>query len=252
MMSLALKFSFVAAAAAIKVHVNSTMSHLLDSEKAPCACVANNKAWQKTSRTTPKCIFIDLGAADGNTFDEFIADGFGPVRNCPSGGQWEAFLVEANPIFSQKLGAIQRNLKDQVHSLAETAAFSCTGTTSFFIDTDKKHNYWGSSMFASAPDAARSGHKKVTVPTINVAQLIAENTIPEDYVILKVDIESAEYRVIPCLAEFNDARLVDQILLEEHSWFPSVTAEDKAVMAASKKKLKNIGISMPRYFSPTF
>ena len=36
------------------------------------AQVANNPSWKKTARTEPKCIFIDLGAADGNTFAKFL------------------------------------------------------------------------------------------------------------------------------------------------------------------------------------
>ena len=34
--------------------------------------MANNPNWKKTERTEPKCIFIDLGAADGNTFSKFL------------------------------------------------------------------------------------------------------------------------------------------------------------------------------------
>ena len=40
-------------------------------------------------------MFIDLGAADGNTFDSFLSNGYGPVKNCPHGGDWQAILVEA-------------------------------------------------------------------------------------------------------------------------------------------------------------
>ena len=34
--------------------------------------MANNPNWKKTQRSEPKCIFIDLGAADGNTFAKFL------------------------------------------------------------------------------------------------------------------------------------------------------------------------------------
>ena len=47
------------------------------------------------ARTEPRCVFIDLGAADGNTFDSFLANGYGPVKNCPRHGEWQAILVEA-------------------------------------------------------------------------------------------------------------------------------------------------------------
>ncbi|CAE7661720.1 unnamed protein product [Symbiodinium pilosum] len=215
-----------------------------------CQCVANNPNWKKTERTEPKCIFIDLGAADGNTFSKFLEDDYGSVKGCPS-GKWEAFLLEANPQFTKELNALQENFPGQVHSLAEHAAFSCEGTTSFFIDKDATHNHWGSSMMSDAPDAVKSGDVKVTVPMINVVQLIAENVRPDDWVMLKVDIEGAEYNLIPCLAEFADAGLVDRMYLEEHWWFPSITEAAKSALAKGKQQLQQKHVDIPAYYSHT-
>ena len=46
---------------------------------------------------------------------------------------------------------------------------------------------------------------------------------------LKVDIEGAEYNLIPCLAQFTDAGMVDRMYLEEHWWFPSITAARRGI-----------------------
>ena len=135
--------------------------------KPGCSCEANSPSWKRTARTQPKCVFIDLGAADGNTFDSFLADDYGPVGNCPHGGDWEAILVEANPLFSKKLKALEANLPGKVHSLAATAAYSCETETTFSIDADPTHNYWASSL------DEKVGEKEVTVPTINVNKLAA-------------------------------------------------------------------------------
>eukprot|EP00931_Biecheleriopsis_adriatica_P101935 TRINITY_DN76983_c0_g1_i1.p1 TRINITY_DN76983_c0_g1~~TRINITY_DN76983_c0_g1_i1.p1 ORF type:complete len:250 (-),score=60.12 TRINITY_DN76983_c0_g1_i1:30-779(-) len=210
-----------------------------------CTCEANNAAWTPTSRTTPKCIFIDLGAADGNTFAEFLEDDFGPVKNCPHGGDWEAFLVEANPMFTRKLNALEHNLAGKLHAFPQTAAFSCETTTSFFIDADPTHNFWASSL----TNLVTVGQQKVTVPTINVNKFIAENILPDDYVLLKVDIEGAEYDVIPCLADFEKASLVDSLYLEEHWWFQGRTAEQNATLLAAKEKLRAKNVAIPLYFS---
>ena len=35
--------------------------------------------------------------------------------------------------------------------------------------------------------------------------------------------QGAEYEVMPCLAELKDAEMIDQIFLEEHTWFPDRT-----------------------------
>lgn len=237
----------------VATKVGNGTAHVLSQQVAapPCQCMANDVAWKATTRTEPKCIFIDLGAADGNTFRQFMNNDYGPVSSCPS-GQWEAYLVEANPHFDVPLQQLAQQYPNQVHVLKSTAAFSCVGQTSFFIDTDPTHNHWGSSMSEAAPDAVRSGKQKVTVPTVNVIQLIAQSVIPADWVMLKVDIEGAEYEVIPCLASFTHANLVDRMYLEEHTWFNSGSLNGPVQMAAAKKKLMAAGVDIPAYFTQTF
>jgi FkbM family methyltransferase len=230
---------------------NNSLSFHAAWNQAPCQCVANDPTWTKTTRTTPKCIFIDLGAADGNTFHDFIMNKYGPVANCPSYGEWEAFLVEANPHFDQPLKLLEQTYPGQVHALTSTAAFTCQGTTSFFIDQDPTHNHWGSSMSASAPDA-KAGQVKVTVPTTNVIQLIAQNVMPQDWVMLKVDVEGAEYDLVPCLAQFQEAGLIDRMYLEEHWWFKVDSATTPAQMAYAKAKLQSMNVDIPQYYSPSF
>lgn len=233
--------------------VSVAAPHVLTQNRAapPCQCLANDASWAPTTRAEPKCVFIDLGAADGNTFRQFLNNDYGPVANCPS-GKWEAYLVEANPHFDAPLQQIAQQYPDQVHVMKSTAAFSCVAQTSFYIDIDPTHNHWGSSMSDAAPDAVKSGKQKVTVPTVNVVQLIAQSVIPADWVMLKVDIEGAEYEVIPCLAHFAHANLVDRMYLEEHTWFDSGSANGPAQMAAAKQTLTAAGVDIPAYFTQTF
>eukprot|EP00931_Biecheleriopsis_adriatica_P059953 TRINITY_DN35957_c0_g1_i1.p1 TRINITY_DN35957_c0_g1~~TRINITY_DN35957_c0_g1_i1.p1 ORF type:complete len:259 (-),score=60.28 TRINITY_DN35957_c0_g1_i1:45-821(-) len=245
-----------ATATKVRVHENTTRHSqrlsYFNAQQPQCECVANDASWKKTTRTEPKCIFIDLGAADGNTFAKFVEDQYGPVKNCPSGGKWEAYLVEANPEFRPQLNALQDNFPGQVHSFADHAAFSCEAETSFYIDTDATMNHWGSSLDSSSPDALKSGQVKVTVPMMNVVKLIAENVRPDDWVMLKVDIEGAEYSVLPCLAQFAEANLVDRMYLEEHWWFSSVTDVMKKALADSKVTLMSHNVDIPNgYWTPT-
>lgn len=211
-----------------------------------CQCLPNAN-WAPTTRAIPKCMFIDLGAANGNSFQHFLANGYGPVANCPSGGQWEALLVEANPQFTPELNAVSAAHPGQVHVYASTAAYCCAGQTSFSIDPDVSHNHWGSSMKRSFGATA----KQVTVPTVNVMQLIAENVSPADWVILKVDIEGAEYDVVPALAQFQKANLVDIMFLEEHGYLAANSVYTQPQYTAAKTALINAGINIPSYHSGT-
>mmetsp|Transcript_40177 Transcript_40177/g.96294 ORF Transcript_40177/g.96294 Transcript_40177/m.96294 type:complete len:274 (-) Transcript_40177:71-892(-) len=220
----------------------------------PCSCEASNAAWQAPSTArAPRCVFIDLGAADGNTFNKFLGNGYTNVKTCPSGGAWEAYLVEANPRFAPNLQALQQKYPGKVHVFASTAAFMCAATASFYLDShNHDHNYWGSSMSSNHPDAVRGGHKKVTVPTVNVIKMIRENTVQGDSVILKMDIEGAEWDIVPCLASSPFATLVDAFYLEEHplAWNPD-TPTTEADMKNAKAKLIARGVKMPQYFSQT-
>jgi len=221
--------------------------------KAPCQCVSSDPSWVRTSRTAPKCIFIDLGAADGNTFQDFLSNKYGPVANCPGGGQWEAFLVEANPRFNAPLQGLAAKYPGSVHAMSSTAAYMCQAQTSFFLDTKNAgHNYWGSSMSNTHPDAQKSGLQKVTVPTANIVRILAENTIPGDWVMLKMDIEGSEWDVMPCIAAAPASSLIDRFYIETHpnSWSLSGTTTP-SMYEAAKAQLRKKGVDIPKYFSQT-
>lgn len=217
---------------------------------APCHCEPSNPEWKKCDRTTPKCIFIDLGAADGNTFNSFISGAYGPVDKCPS-VQWEAFLVEANPRFDKPLDMVAQQYKG-VTVLSSTAAYMCEAKTAFFLDTkDVKTNYWGSSLSSNHPDVKKSGLQKVEVPMMNLNRVLYEHTIPGDWVMVKMDIEGAEFDVVPCLAQSPVASLIDRLYLEQHD--PSWGMEGTTItgMEEAKAGLKTRGVDIPPYFSPT-
>jgi len=219
--------------------------------KAPCQCEPFSSKWSKCARTVPKCIFIDLGAADGNSFEAFLSDQYGPVSGCPS-GQWEAVLVEANPRFDAPLQQLAARFPGSVHSASSTAAYMCEAKTSFYLDTLNHHvNYWGSSMSAKHPDAMRSGLQKVTVPMQNLNRILFEKTIPGDWVMVKMDIEGAEWDMMPCLASSPPASLIDRLYVEEHavSWgLVGTTWQD---MQRAKAELRRRGVDIPVYNSPT-
>ena len=61
---------------------------------------------------------------------------------------------------------------------------------------------------------------KVTVSTINLNRLVYELTIPADWVIVKMDIEGAEWNILPCLAQSAATSKVVALFMEVHpsSW----------------------------------
>mmetsp|Transcript_36436 Transcript_36436/g.68146 ORF Transcript_36436/g.68146 Transcript_36436/m.68146 type:complete len:296 (-) Transcript_36436:75-962(-) len=235
----------------VGVHVAEGSSRV---KGAPCVCEKANHRWKPCTRTEAKCIFIDLGAADGNTFNSFLANGYGNLTTCPNGAEsWESILVEANPKFQTPLtGEAAKFPTGKVTSLYSTAAYMCEGQTSFFVDTvNTAQNFWGSSMSANTPDVQKSGKTSVTVPTLNVNRILYENTIPADRVILKMDIEGAEFDVLPCLVQSPSSNLVDSFYLEEHPVDWGNIGTTLADMEVHKATLVSRGIEIPQYFSHT-
>jgi len=216
----------------------------------PCACEANSPAWKAATRTVPKCVFFDIGAGDGSTFQEFLKN-YDPVANCPS-GQWEAYLLEANPQFDVPLETLSAQYPGQIHVSSSTAAYSCAGQSSFYINADP--------TYESGPIMSvynyKKGKQSVNVPTINLAQLIAEHVTPEDWVMLKVDIEGAEYDVVPCLAKSDKSKLVDRMQLEEqylegHTWFKTGSTMGQEELNAAMRTMKTKGVDIRSHFSRT-
>jgi len=232
------------------VATNITHFHALNNGAMPCACdLGQSGTWVASTRTVPKCVFIDLGAANGNTLRDFVANKYGPVQNCPS-GQWEASLVEANPRFDAPLKQAEASYPGMVHAFNSHAAYMCEAQTTFYLDTTSvEHNYWGSSMSDNHVDVQKSGKQAVTVPTVNVLKLLYETTIPGDWVILKMDIEGAEWDVLPCLAQATSVvSLVDQLFVEKHpqDWGNAGTTQPQldAALAALRAK----GVDIPSWY----
>jgi len=228
---------------------NATALHSV--KGMPCQCVAHQSTWLPSRRTTPKCIFIDLGAADGNTLRDFVSGKYGPLANCPS-GQWEATLVEANPRFDAPLKQMEVKYPGSVFAFNSHAAYMCEAQTTFYLDT-KNHdkNYWGSSMSANHVDTQASGHQKVTVPTMNLMRLLRETTIPGDYVIVKMDIEGSEWDVLPCLAQSQVASLIDRMLIEVHPQEWGNAGTTAPAMQQAINHLRLLGVDIPAYHSQT-
>ena len=56
-----------------------------------------------------------------------------------------------------------------------------------------------------------------TRPSIDIADFIQRNFKPQDFVVVKMDIEGSEYRVVPHLINSKAAHLVDEIFVECHT-----------------------------------
>ncbi|KAL1503721.1 hypothetical protein AB1Y20_012193 [Prymnesium parvum] len=119
--------------------------------------------------------------------------------------------VEMLGKYSSPLSAVAANLSSagrSVEFLLERAATTCEANLSYSL-----------SKFATDGllPAAGLGRAKHRVRSVNVLRLLMERTQPQDFVVMKMDLEGHEYHLIPCLASSRRARtLIDQLFVEEH------------------------------------
>lgn len=114
--------------------------------------------------------------------------------------------IEGNPFFTpmlreQEILTLNMNPRpvQHVHFLTEHVGTAVDGPTTLFLDTSNaQQNYWGSSILDSHVDVARGGREKVgaNVMGITLTTLLERTALAGGHVMIKIDIEGAEYQLL--------------------------------------------------------
>ncbi|KYK59647.1 FkbM family methyltransferase [Drechmeria coniospora] len=213
-------------------------------------------AMQNRSGEKRRYIFVDLGANNADSLETFLQhDGAKFAYNFPrpdwaTHEQAEIFLFEANPYFNTALVQAKEKytaLGIKVTIFPSTVVDIRDGTRTFYLDTvNSAQDFWGSSIYANHPDAVKSKSNGTELSAINLSRWLLMNTLPRDFVIVKMDIEGSEYQILPHMADMSVWTVVDYLLVEWHSF--GLTEEEPLARAAAEK-LKNEGVQMPPYDS---
>jgi FkbM family methyltransferase len=215
--------------------------------------------------------FFDFGAANGNSMDVFLRRA--PARTPYPGGPpeppflfptpvdvppylFEAYLFEGNPFFNGPLtdyvAALARESPPIVaHAYNGTVAAAADGTIAFYVDhRNPQHNYWGSSVLAEHPDVTPAD--RIDLPAVDIGALIRRVTCPEDYVVVKMDIEGAEYAIMESWCTRPALwRHIDLLYLEIHRGVKGPTAAQVAGLEPCLAQARALGTIIPPYDSPT-
>lgn len=160
--------------------------------------------------------------------------------------------MEGNPVFNKALVEAKEKYQKQginVQIFPSTVADVRDGTRIFYLDTvNEAVDYWGSSVVKTHPDAIASGSKGTELSAINISRWLLMNTLPQDFVVVKMDIEGSEAEILPHMVEMGVSAVVDCLLVEFHT---QVTSEDDMRKAkAAVAQLQREGVRMPDYDSP--
>ena len=181
--------------------------------------------------STKRHVFIDLGANTGDSIKYFINKNvYNPSNSheylkgysARSNVTWEIYCVEANPYFNKSLEELENYCESLGHKFylyAQSAAWIKNEKLTFYLDTvNKGNNYWGSSLLENHPDVISSNKTKTIVNGIDVADLLRKYK-EDDEIVLKIDIEGTEYKLLKHLIEQEVLKLVDIIAIEFHERF---------------------------------
>ncbi len=146
-------------------------------------------------------LFIDCGGYDGCSAVKFI------LQN----PRFDSLTLEPNP-------ALWSYYNDVPTTLIKKAAYTHGDTVTFTIDeTDadgsslinsKKVDYWGNVANEDCP--------KIEVKCVNISELVRQAATLYQKIILKIDIEGAEYDVLEKLLEKDLVRHIAIIFAEFH------------------------------------
>ena len=165
-------------------------------------------------------VFIDCGANRGQSIDLFI-------KAWDSPKDYQIHCFEANQDFEEKLVSKKRFYSDfNININVPIAVWD--------RDTEGELNFYGSGEAGAAVDeftpttgsSFMSRLRDFKPKSISLANWILNKFSREDYIVLKLDIEGAEYRVIKDLKNKNVLNYINEFFYEWHGPKKGYTFED--------------------------
>ena len=134
-----------------------------------------------------------------------------------SSNKWIIHAYEANPFFDERLAKLKAKVPKQ-HTLYMnngTAAWIYDGEIEFYLDKKVENDFWASSVKKEHKDAVNN---KIKVPCHHIARILSQYN-EKDVIIMKVDIEGAEYDLFLDFMKHNVMKLIDYFAIEYHTFY---------------------------------
>lgn len=159
-------------------------------------------------------IYIDGGARIGESLDMFLKHRK-DLLGC------DVHFFECNDAHLETLLKIKEENKDYNFSIHSEAIWSEDGEMDFFISIDR----WGDLGCTLKPEKREKldleNPKKVK--TIDFSSFLNQFN-DDDYIIVKLDIEGSEYKVIERLLETKSINKINELYIEWHDIFFDVSS----------------------------
>ncbi|KAJ3058515.1 hypothetical protein HDU98_005391 [Podochytrium sp. JEL0797] len=207
-----------------------------------------------------RLVFLDLGANKGDSYEAMLGLGkkFNYSYACPPDrkpSDFEAHLFEANPAHNINLVKIRDQYNKKGNSTVfiypSTVVYTRDEIIPFFVDTKNENkDFWGSSISLAHPDVEEAGRRNMLA--VDIGRFILMNFVPSDFVVVKMDIEGAEYDILPHLLETGAYVNIDYIYVEYHAFALSADKVEGSVarLQAATRMMQEKGVNFPDYYSP--
>jgi FkbM family methyltransferase len=160
-------------------------------------------------RAARRRIFVDCGANTCTVLREFI-------KRFPD---FEFFAFEAQPELAAEGDRVIGELPQTKIQHFSKAVWTRNEELSFYLATRWGSNHRGGSTLVTGHTRNLSAidyESPVRVEAIDFSSWLAETVDREDYVIVKMDIEGAEYDVLEKVIADGNLPLIDELIIEFH------------------------------------
>jgi len=156
--------------------------------------------------------FINCGAHKGIAINKFLKD-------VPDPEAWIIHAFEPNPycVTEYHTGVIRHN----------DAIWINDGFINFYVGTIRKR-IEGASVIKNKTSGRLDVDNPLRIPCIDFGAWIKKNFTMEDYIVVQMDIEGAEYHVLPSMIKDGSLDYIDILYLEEHHDRVGISEVDNA------------------------
>jgi len=205
------------------------------------------------ARRPRRHLFFEVGSNRGDVLRAFYSGkipkfSVNPHWTFPVSGynasEWEVFAFEASPTHRVALEALEA-AHPLLHISIAAAWSDANSSIRLSIDDTKtgmRRAQWGSSVVRDWGQMGGSS-KTVDVPTVDFASFVARTVCPQDHVVVKMNIEGAEFAVVPHLIDKGLLCLIDDL---DFYWHPNFVSlgdypDPHALIAATDRQIKSCG-----------
>jgi len=123
------------------------------------------------------------------------------------------------------------------------AVWTYDGEITFFLDVSKgPRRSLGSTIFKEKKSRRLNRKNPATVPCVDFGKWVKDNLSKEDFIILKVDIEGAEYEVLEKMIEDGSINYIDDLYIEWHYHKVKIPKERHDALLEKLEAIKTLNI----------